>query len=173
MLDISGSFQVSPPGSKAPVDVYSSIYITQLQNYLVAWSFVSGSPSGQQELKNTQIAFASSNGEGAAQEKVARQTSDPLRVAVKSEEMKKSLVYKVNPKYPSEAMHQRVAGAVKLHVVVGVDGGVKQVEFISGPSIFGQSTLDAVRQWKYKPPTANGQPVEVDTTVEVVFSFVQ
>jgi protein TonB len=111
-------------------------------------------------------------GERAAQEKAAPQTPDPPRVTVKGKEMKKTLVYKVNPKYPSEAMHQRIAGTVKLHVVVGVDGGVKQVEFVSGPSILAQSTIDAVRQWKYKPPKANGQPVEVDTTVEVEFYFV-
>ena len=111
--------------------------------------------------------------ESAAQEKAAAQTPDPPRVVVKGEVMKKMLVHKVPPSYPPEARHPPVAGTVQLHVVIGVDGGVKQVEFISGPSVFAKSSMDAVRKWKYKPPTANGQPVEVDTTVEVVFSFVQ
>jgi protein TonB len=119
------------------------------------------------------MAFTPVRGEPAAQEKTAPQTPDPPRVVVKGELMKKMLVHKVPPSYPEEARHPPVAGTVKLHVVIGVDGGVKQVEFISGPSVFVQSTIDAVRKWKYKPPTANGQPVEVDTTVEVVFSFVQ
>jgi len=92
---------------------------------------------------------------------------------VKGKEMRKTLIYKVNPKYPSVAMHQHLTGTVNLHVVIGVDGGVKEVEFVSGPAIFAQPTIDAVRQWKYKPPKANGQPVEVDTTVEVEFSLVQ
>lgn len=112
-------------------------------------------------------------GEREAQEKAAPQSPDPPRVTVKGEAMKKMLVHKVNPGYPPEAMHQRIAGTVKLRVVIGADGGVKQADYLSGPSVFVQPTIDAVRKWKYKPPTANGQPVEVDTTVEVVFSLVQ
>src|SRR6266550_4296566 len=102
-------------------------------------------------------------GERAAQEKAAPQAPDPPRVKVKSEVMAKTLVSKVNPQYPPLAIHQSIPATVKLHVVVGVDGGVKQVELVSGPRVFVQPTIDAVRQWKYKPPTANGQPVEVDT----------
>jgi periplasmic protein TonB len=74
------------------------------------------------------------------------------------------LVHKVVPDYPAEARHPRLAGTVKLHVVIGVHGGVKQVEFISGLTVFVKSAMDAVRKWKYKPSVANGQPVEVDTT---------
>jgi hypothetical protein len=59
MLDISGSFQVNPPGSNTPLDIYTSIDFTQVNGYLVGWGFVSGSQSGLQELKNTKIAFAS------------------------------------------------------------------------------------------------------------------
>jgi len=33
------------------------------------------------------------------------------------------------------------------------------------------SAMSAVKEWKYKPTTLNGQPVEVDTTVQVVFSL--
>jgi hypothetical protein len=60
MLDISNSFQVDRGGGKTPLDIYSSIDVTQLDNYLVAWCFMSGSPRGLQELKTTQIAFAKS-----------------------------------------------------------------------------------------------------------------
>jgi TonB family protein len=86
--------------------------------------------------------------------------------------MKKYLLHKVIPPYPPEARHERIAGTVKLRVLIGVDGSVKEAEFISGPEVFVKSTINAVRQWKYKPPTASGQPVEVDTTVDVVFSLV-
>ncbi len=119
------------------------------------------------------LALPPFQGELGAQEKASPQTSTPPRITVKGESMKKMLVHKVNPSYPYEAMHERVAGTVKLKVVIGVDGGVKQAEFISGPSVFVQSTIDAVRKWKYKPPTVKGGPVEVDTTVEVVFSLNQ
>ena len=86
--------------------------------------------------------------------------------------MRKKLVHKVNPIYPSEAMRRRIAGTVILHVVIGVDGSVKQAEYVSGPEIFVKPTIEAVRQNKYKPTLENGQPVEVDTTVETVFSFI-
>jgi len=33
------------------------------------------------------------------------------------------------------------------------------------------AATDAVMEWKYKPTLANGQPVEVDTTVKVNFSL--
>lgn len=59
MLELSGSFQVSPRGSNTPLDIYTSIDVTQLNGYLVGWGFVSGSQAGLQELKNTKIAFAS------------------------------------------------------------------------------------------------------------------
>jgi len=39
--------------------------------------------------------------------------------------------------------------------------------------VFVQPSIDAVSQWKYKPPTASSQPVEVETTVEVVFSLIE
>jgi hypothetical protein len=58
MLEISGSFQISPLGSNTPLEIYTAISVTQLKGYLVGWGFVSGSSSGLQELKNTKIAFA-------------------------------------------------------------------------------------------------------------------
>jgi protein TonB len=34
-----------------------------------------------------------------------------------------------------------------------------------------RSAMDAVRQWRYQPTLLNGEPVEVDTTISVVFTF--
>jgi hypothetical protein len=59
MLDISGAFQVSPPGRKTPLDVFTSMEVTELNGYLVGWGFMSGSQSGLQELKTTKTAFDS------------------------------------------------------------------------------------------------------------------
>jgi protein TonB len=36
-----------------------------------------------------------------------------------------------------------------------------------------QAALDAVRQWRYQPTLLNGEPVEVDTTIDVIFSLNQ
>lgn len=67
------------------------------------------------------------------------------RITVKGDVMKKKLVHKVTPKYPSDAMHQRVSGTVVLRVLIGVDGSVKDMQYVSGPSILVQATMDGVR----------------------------
>ena len=50
-------------------------------------------------------------------------------------------------------------------------GTVQQLEVISGHPLLVQAALDAVKQWRYRPTTLNGEPVEVDTTIDVIFSL--
>jgi protein TonB len=77
----------------------------------------------------------------------------------------------VQPVYPSEALKERIAGTVRLHVLVAKDGTIEQIEVISGHPLLLQAALDAVRQWTYQPTLLNGEPVEVDTTIDVGFSL--
>ena len=49
------------------------------------------------------------------------------------------------------------------------DGSVRQVELVSGDPLLVQAAIDAVKQWRYQPTLLNGQPVEVDNEVSVVF----
>jgi len=42
---------------------------------------------------------------------------------------------------------------------------------LSGPPLLIQSALDAVKQWRYRPYVLNGEPVEVETTITVMFSL--
>lgn len=107
----------------------------------------------------------------APEEKPTAQVSSVPRVTVKPEVMKKMFVHGVNPAYPSIERSQGISGTVKLHILIGVDGSVKKTEYVSGSAVLVQLTIAAVSQWKYKPPTVHGKPVEVDTTVEVVFSL--
>jgi protein TonB len=83
----------------------------------------------------------------------------------------KFLIRKVNPAYPEEARRDRIQGTVRLHVIIGRDGSVQQVELISGHPVLAKPAIDAVRQWVYRPTLLNGEPVEVDTTIDVVFSL--
>jgi protein TonB len=48
---------------------------------------------------------------------------------------------------------------------------VQDLQYVSGPPLLMKSALDAIRQWRYKPTMLNGEPVEVDTTISVVFSL--
>jgi protein TonB len=96
-----------------------------------------------------------------------------LRIRMGGGTMRKQLKHKVNPAYPKEAQDQRIQGTVRFHIVVSRDGKVLQAELVSGDPLLAQAALDAVRKWEYKPVLLNGEPVEVDTTVDTVFSLGQ
>lgn len=83
------------------------------------------------------------------------------------------LVNKVQPLYPPLARQTRISGTVKLHAIIGKDGSVQQLQMVSGHPLLVQSALDAVRQWRYQPTLLNGDPVEVDTEIDVIFSLAQ
>jgi len=84
-----------------------------------------------------------------------------------------SLINRVQPVYPPLARQTRISGTVRLHAIIGKDGSVQQLEVMSGHPLLVQSALDAVRQWRYRPTQLNGDPVEVDTTIDVIFSLNQ
>lgn len=81
------------------------------------------------------------------------------------------LVNKVTPQYPSIAQSAHIQGTVVLHAVIAKDGTVQQVQYVSGPSLLMASAMRAVREWKYQPTELNGEPVEVDTTIQVVYNL--
>jgi len=84
---------------------------------------------------------------------------------------KNSLKHRVNPRYPADARDNGIEGTVRLHVVISTTGKVQQLDIVSGDPILAKAAVDAVRQWEYRPTLLNGEPVEVDTTVDVVFSL--
>ena len=83
------------------------------------------------------------------------------------------LVNKVQPVYPPLARQTRISGTVRLHAHYFQDGSVESLEVISGHPLLVRAAMDAVQQWKYKPTLLNGEPVEVDTTIDVIFSLNQ
>jgi len=97
----------------------------------------------------------------------------PKRVLVGGNVQAARLVNKVQPLYPPLARQTRISGTVKLHAIIGKDGSVQQLAMVSGHPLLVQSALDAVRQWRYQPTLLNGEPVEVDTEIDVIFSLAQ
>ncbi len=97
----------------------------------------------------------------------------PKRVTVGGNVQAARLVNKVQPLYPPLARQTRISGTVKLHAIIGKDGAVQQLQVVSGHPLLVQSALDAVRQWRYQPTLLNGDPVEVDTEIDVIFSLAQ
>jgi protein TonB len=83
------------------------------------------------------------------------------------------IISQPKPVYPALAKQARVTGIVILEAIIGKDGAVSEVHVLSGHPLLQQAAVDAVSQWKYKPTLLNGEPVEVQTTVTVNFSFQQ
>jgi protein TonB len=79
------------------------------------------------------------------------------------------LLSRIEPRYPPLALQMRQAGTVILHAIISRDGHINALEVVSGSPYFVQTALDAVRQWRYRPTLLNGEPVEVETTITVVF----
>jgi TonB family protein len=83
------------------------------------------------------------------------------------------LVSQARPTYPAAAKEQRIQGVVRLQAVIAKDGTVKSLDVISGDPALTQSALDAVRQWVYQPTLLNGEPVEVQTMIDVNYTLSQ
>lgn len=81
------------------------------------------------------------------------------------------LLQKTQPIYPPIAKAARVSGTVVLEATISKAGTVEELRVISGPPFLQQAALDAVKTWRYKPYTVNDEPVEVETTVNVVFTL--
>jgi TonB family protein len=83
------------------------------------------------------------------------------------------LLKRVQPGYPEVARSARISGVVRLHVIIAKDGTVTQVQVVSGHPMLIQAAIDAVLQWVYEPTLLQGNPVEVVTTVDTIFSLNQ
>lgn len=81
------------------------------------------------------------------------------------------LLQRVEPAFPHIALTLHHETHVELHAIISTDGSVKSLEVLSGDPLFYQSALDAVRQWRYRPTYLNGQPVEVDTHITVIYTI--
>lgn len=108
---------------------------------------------------------------GVGQDSVANDAAKSIPNSISPEEMQKRIITKVQPVYPPEAKKARIQGKVLLDAVIGKTGHVENLKAQSGPNELQQSAMDAVRQWVYKPFLLNGNPIEVKTTITVVYKL--
>jgi TonB family protein len=95
----------------------------------------------------------------------------PQRVNVSSGVMTGMLLAKTTPEYPPIAKAAHISGMVVLQATISKTGTVENLHVISGPAMLQQAALEAVRTWRYRPYLINGEPVEVQTTVNVIFTL--
>ena len=113
--------------------------------------------------------------EGAAEQ---RKVADGLggspaikRLYVGGQVMIAKLISKPRPHYPQEAKAAHAEGTVRMDVMVGKDGAVKDIAVVSGDPVLSEAAVEAVRKWRYQSTLLNGQAVEVVTEVDVNFNL--
>ena len=81
------------------------------------------------------------------------------------------LKVRIEPIYPILMRQTGRSGQVQLHATIATDGTIQSLQVVSGDPGFYLSAMEAVRQWRYKPTVLNGNPVEVDTFITVIYNI--
>lgn len=79
-------------------------------------------------------------------------------------------ITKVDPAYPQDLMHDRVEGTVILYAVIHADGSVGDVKVLEGfDDRLNENARKALEQWRFRPGTKDGLPVDIEAVVRVPF----
>ncbi len=79
------------------------------------------------------------------------------------------LVQRVSPVYPSPALQSQVQGEVLVNATIGKDGIPKNLKVLRGDQRLIAAALAAIGQWRYRPATLAGEPIE--TQIEITIDF--
>lgn len=93
---------------------------------------------------------------------------EPIRVSTLDEG---SIVRKVQPIYPPSAKITHVQGSVVIAALIDKQGRIESLKLVSGHPLLVNAAMDAVKQWRYRPYVLNGEPIEVETQITVVFTL--
>jgi periplasmic protein TonB len=99
------------------------------------------------------------------------QAAVPKKVNISAGVASGMLLQKTLPVYPPIAKAARVSGTVILQATISKEGTITNLHVVGGPAMLQQAAMDAVRTWRYRPYLLNNEPVEVDTTINVVFTL--
>jgi TonB family protein len=95
----------------------------------------------------------------------------PRMISVSSVVAQSSLIRNSPPRYPSAAKERGITGTIVIKVRIGTDGHIHDPEVLSGPSELRQAAFDAIKDWVYRPYLLNGEAVDVDTQINIVFKL--
>lgn len=98
--------------------------------------------------------------------------ADPKLIRIGGVTAQANLITKVQPAYPQSAKDARLEGTVEMSAVISKEGVPLDIRVLRSPSEdMTAATLEAVRQWRYKPVLLNGQPTDVLTDIIVNFTL--
>ena len=145
-----------------PFDEYLHAYeVAGAQDSLLSALRQAGRNSKPAATSNTMVAPKGEGGNPAAGNKTYK------HVRVPGEKEAARIVFQPLPEYPPLAMRARVQGVIRLEALIGPDGSVEELKVISGHPLLIQSAMDAVSKWRYQPLQVKGEPVEVETEIDV------
>ncbi len=76
------------------------------------------------------------------------------------------------PRYPERARRPRIQGVVMVQAIIDKQGDVTNVKLLKGlPMGLNEAAIDAIKQWKFKPATLRGKPVDVYYNLTVTFKL--
>jgi protein TonB len=81
------------------------------------------------------------------------------------------LLTPIQPVYPAIARQARIQGTVVVQAVISKSGTIEQLRVISGPPMLQGAATEAIQRARYRPFMLNGEPVAVETTINVVFTL--
>lgn len=150
-----------------PQEVQSTVTIMFRDGVGKRMSFSSGGVAGMSGM----VGVAGMAGLGTAP--VALRAAPPGSVRVSSGVIQGLAIAQPQPVYPPIAKAAHVQGVVVLHAILSKTGVIENLQVISGPPMLVSAAMDAVKLWRYKPYLLNGDPVEVDTTINVNFTIAE
>jgi TonB family protein len=161
---------------------HQSIICTTANNHLLIWYAGASNEKGLDAVISTLDSITPlTSAKTAASAPTAEQNDDseaasaklakPERVHVASGVTAGLLIKRVNPVYPSEARAAYIQGTVVLKAEISKAGDITNLELVSGPIELAGSAVSAVRQWKYRPYLLMGQPVTVETQIQVNYAL--
>lgn len=142
--------------------LYQSFVYTKFRGYYIGETLVAESPGELEQAVNSlqHIAFREDEQNPNCVMQVVR---------IPQEVSKGLLIKKVPAQYPQLAQLARIQGRVVLQALIDKNGAVETLVLVSGHPMLTTAAIEAAKQWKYKPYLLNGQPVEMETEITVVF----
>jgi TonB family protein len=100
-------------------------------------------------------------------------TDKPARIRVGGGVYAATLIKQPKPVYPPKAKKAHITGLVRFSALIGKDGSVQKLTLVSGHPMLVPAAMKAVKKWRYKPTTVDGEAVEVATVIDVNFTLNQ
>ena len=107
-------------------------------------------------------------GDGPAVTVAPVKASVPLNVSKVIEGM---LLAPIRPVYPAIAKAAHVEGTVVVEAIISRAGTIESLHVVSGPPMLQSAAVEAIKKARYRPFLLSGEPVEVETTINVVFTM--